>query len=62
MGQLDILTAQSIATERESALTRNLERRRTAAERDAGTATAVTRARRRYGLLERLHLVHHPAR
>jgi hypothetical protein len=61
MGQLDILTAQSIAAERESALSRTLEARRTAAQRGAGTATTVSRARR-YGLLERLHLVHHPAR
>lgn len=62
MGQLDLYTAQSVATEREQHLTRELERRRTAAERDVRTAGTVGRARRRYGLLERLHLVHHPAR
>ncbi|HLS40279.1 MAG TPA: hypothetical protein VK038_05910 [Ornithinicoccus sp.] len=62
MGQLDIAAARSVAAEREQHLTRELERRRTGAERDTHLGGTVRRARRRYGLLERLHLVHHPAR
>lgn len=61
MGQLAVYTAQSVAAEREQHLTRELERRRTAAERDTRLTGSVRGARRRYGLLVRLHLAQ-PAR
>ncbi|GAA1179237.1 hypothetical protein GCM10009584_21260 [Ornithinimicrobium humiphilum] len=63
MGQLDLFAAQSVAAERERSLTRDLEHRRTAAARAAGSTDPVGQVvRRRPALLARLSLVLHPAR